>query len=229
MTLQQVSRRGAQRVRARRAAGWLAAVALLAGAGCKRDEVAHFRVPKEAGGGGALAGGPTMPPMGGGMGGAPMGGGMGGGEVDAPPAPAGALTWTLPKGWTESRQGGMRYATFKPPVEGRIDASVVVLPGPAGGELANVNRWRGQIGLPNLAEGDLAAARKLIQTKAGPVAVYDFTSDGQKKSRVVAGLATIEGSTWFVKLTGDERAVTTVRTDFLRLLESLRREETAAR
>jgi hypothetical protein len=118
----------------------------------------------------------------------------------------------------------MRYATLRPPVPGRIDVSVTVLSGPAGGELANVNRWRGQIGLPALDEPTLAKARSRIEAGVGPVTLYDFTSGGSPASRVMAGLATVEGSTWFVKMTGDAAAVGAARADFLRLLESLRLE-----
>ena len=118
----------------------------------------------------------------------------------------------------------MRYASFKVPVKGTVDASVVVLPGPAGGELANVNRWRGQIGLEPLDAGALSGARKTIATKAGPLNVYDFTNDAKPRSRVVAGLAEIQGNTWFVKLTGDADAVASARKDFMQLLGSLRFE-----
>ena len=103
---------------------YLLALLLLA-AGCRRTEVAHYQVKKSAGPS-ALA-------------------------VAGMPGPAtvltSTLTWTLPKGWTETRAEGVRYATLKPAAPGKVDVSVVVLPGPAGGELANVNRWRGQIGL----------------------------------------------------------------------------------
>ena len=102
---------------------------------------------------------------------------------------------------------------------------MVVLPGPAGGELANVNRWRNQIGLAPLDEGAMAAARKVVKARAGPISVYDFTSEGTRRSRVVAGLAEAGGSTWFVKMSGDEQAVAAARPDFLRLLESLRRDD----
>jgi hypothetical protein len=150
------------------------------------------------------------------------------GEVPPPPTPTGAaaLRWTLPAGWTEAARGtGMRYATLAAPVEGRVDVSVTVLPGAAGGELANVNRWRNQIGLGPIDERELAAARKTVRTKAGPVSVYDFSNDGAK-SRVVAGLASArDGSTWFVKMTGDAAPVAAARADFLRLLESLRFED----
>jgi hypothetical protein len=119
----------------------------------------------------------------------------------------------------------MRFATFAPPATGKkIDGSVVVLPGPAGGELANVNRWRGQIGLPPLDEAGLAAARKVVSAKAGPLKVYDFSNDARPGSRLVAALAESDGNTWFVKLTGDAEAVGAARPDFMKLLGSLRFE-----
>jgi hypothetical protein len=116
----------------------------------------------------------------------------------------------------------MRFATLTPPVAGRVDASVVVLPGPAGGELANVNRWRGQIGLKPLDEAALSGARKVLRTRAGRVAIYDFTSDGSPRNRVVAGLTVAAGNTWFVKITGDAAAVGAAHEDFMKLLRSLR-------
>ena len=146
------------------------------------------------------------------------------GDVPAPPRPDSGLVWTLPAGWKDQRQGGMRYATLVPGVTGKVDGSVVVLPGPAGGELPNVNRWRNQIGLPPIDETALVAARAVVKSKAGAVNVYDFTSEGQKKSRVIAGLIEAGGSTWFIKLTGDETAVTASRAGFLQLIGSLRLE-----
>ncbi len=193
------------------------AAALSLAAGCRRDEITHVKVAKgEAGPALARPAVMATPP-----------GASSGGEVPPPPAPTGAsaLTWTLPKGWTDARAGGMRYATLKPPVAGRIEASVVVLPGPAGGELANVNRWRGQIGLPPLDESALASERKTIKSKVGAVSVYDFTSDGQQKSRLIAGLAVTNGNTWFLKMAGDDAPVAAARADFLHLLESLRLED----
>ena len=194
----------------------LVLAAALALAACRREEVKHFRVAKsapESGPAMPVAAGPTAPP------------GMGG-DVAPPAAPSGAdaLTWKLPKGWTQSRSpGGMRYATLVPPATpGTLDVSVVVLPGPAGGELANVNRWRGQIGLPPLDEAALGAQRKQVKTRAGDVSLYDFSSEGTKRTRVVAGFTVSKGNTWFVKMSGDADAVATRRGEFVNLLESLR-------
>jgi hypothetical protein len=188
--------------------------ALLASA-CSREEVTHYRVPKPPA--------PRTAAMPAGMGTGPDGRTPDGSDVPPPPR-SGGLRWTLPTGWTESAGGQMRYATLKPPVAGRVDASVVVLPGPAGGELANVNRWRNQIGLPPIDDATLARARKVVKTKAGPLHVYDFTSDGDPRNRVVAGLTSAKGDTWFVKLNGDAAAVAAARADFLELLGSLRFE-----
>jgi len=179
------------------------AALLLAAAGCRRDDsITHFRAPKamETSAARAL---PSAGP-----------------DIPAPPAPSGALRWTLPKGWTQKEAGGMRFATLKPPAD-RVDVSVIVLPGPAGGELANVNRWRAQLGLSAFDEAALASARKIVKTKAGPFAVYDFSSEGEKKSRLISALAVLDGNTWFLKMLGDAPAVASSRSDFFRLLEGL--------
>ncbi len=191
-------------------AAWiLAAAALCFAPGCRRDEVTYARVPK-ASLNGAPPGFPLMSAS--------------SADVPQPPAPSGsdALRWKLPKGWTEADAGGMRYATLKPSVSGRIDVSVVVLPGPAGGELANVNRWRGQIGLPPIDEASLASARRSLESPAGTVSVYDFTSEGQAKSRMIAGLLAAKGNSWFLKMVGDADKVGTARPEFMHLLETLR-------
>jgi len=188
---------------------WIVA-ALLVAAGCSRDEVAHYRVPKAD---------PAAAPQQGAMG-APSPGAL-------PPPPdastTGTLQWSLPKGWTETRSaGGMRYATLKPGTPGKLDVSVTVFPGQAGGEIANVNRWRNQIGLPPVDEAALARDRKTLVAPVGSVAVFDYTSDGKEKTRLVAGILFAGGNSWFVKMVGDAGPVAASRADFVRLLESLR-------
>lgn len=189
----------------RRWLAWAAVASVASTAGCRRDEITHSRVRKPSAATLARTVAPASPSA----------------EVPPPEMPRNALKWSLPRGWTATAAGGIRYATLKAPVSGRVDVSVVVLPGPAGGELANVNRWRGQLGLPGIDEAALARSRQPIRSKAGIVSVYDFESDGQQKSRLLAGLLVVEGSTWFVKMVGDASAVAAARPDFLRLLQSL--------
>jgi len=186
--------------------------------GCKQEQIAHYRVPKEA-----PAPHPDHPGHAEeGMGAAPAQDAAS--NLPEPPRPPakGSLKWSLPKGWSQVNGEGMRYATFKTPVSGRLEATVVVLPGPAGGELANVNRWRSQIALGPLDEAGLAKARTVLKTKAGAVNAYDFLSEGQTKSRLVAGyISTPDGNTWFLKMTGDEAPVAKAKADFMSMLGSL--------
>ena len=193
----------------------LAALALAAGMmftlACNRDQVSRSSAPASA-------------PAGSPMGNMPMGNMPAGGELPPPPRPTGiaALKWTLPKGWTETQGSGMRFATLTPPGSGKAELAVVVLPAPAGGELANVNRWRGQIGLSPLDEKALGSARQAVKSKAGVVSVYDFTSEGQEQSRMITGLiATTDGNIWFLKLLGDAAPVGKAKPDFMRFLETL--------
>ncbi len=203
----------------------------LALAGCPDDQVSHTRIVHEPAAAPAAA--PSAPmgaPMAAPMAGSPAGADSApaapprmAGDVPVPPKPSGSdgLTWTLPQGWSEERTGGIRYATLKPPGAAGVDASVVVLPGPAGGELANVNRWRGQLGLAPVDEAQLASLRKTVQTKVGPVELFDFSSDGSQKSRLVAGLLFVNDSSWFFKMMGDAGAVGAALPGFTHLVESL--------
>lgn len=214
----------AWRLRVLRSTAWTAlAGAVLAMTACNRDQVTRS-TPAPAP---APSTQPALPgPQGGMPGGMPgaMPGGMGGAEVPPPPAPQAPLKWSVPKGWTQTPGSGMRFATLTPPAAGgKAECSVICLPGQAGGELANVNRWRGQIGLEPLDDKGLGAARQVVKSHAGPVAVFDFTSQGASQSRMIAAiLVTKDGQSWFLKLLGDAPAVAKARPDYLRFLETLR-------
>ncbi len=202
----------------KRSSWGLLALGFLALAACRNEGITHVRVAKAPAQPASAAPAPAPGDM--------TAAGAAAAGLPAAPRPTGegALQWTLPAGWTEEQGGNMRYATLRPPGGGKVEASVVVLPGPAGGELANVNRWRNQLGLPPLDEASLAAARGTVPAKVGPIALYDFTSAGEKRTRTVAGFTTVAGNSWFVKLTGDESLVDSSRPAFLELLGSLRRE-----
>ena len=178
--------------------------------GCQRDGVRRYRIAKEA----APAAVANPEPQ------------ATAAANPEPRATAGGLRWTLPEGWTHSEGDGMRYATLKPSTPGTVDISVVTLSGAAGGELANVNRWRQQMGLPPVPdETTLATLRKTAKTSAGDVALFDFTSSGGPKNRMVVGLLSApDGNSWFMKMTGDEAAVAQAQKEFLEWIGSLRFE-----
>lgn len=63
----------------------------------------------------------------------------------------------------------------------------------------------------------------MVKSQAGNLAVFDFTSEGQAKSRMITGiLVAPDSSTWFFKMVGDAAPVAQSKPDFTRLMESLR-------
>lgn len=183
-------------------AALLPILAILLTAACRDEGISRARVPKE---------GAPVPAM-----------GMGGGEMPHDETGSGrGLRWTLPTGWKEVAGTGMRLATLVPPGGLKTEGTVVSLPGDSGGELANANRWRGQIGLPPTDESGMAASRTKLTTKAGPVSVYDFTSGGEVKTRLIAAVIKSGDSTWFFKLMGEAGATASARDGFLKIIKSL--------
>lgn len=148
----------------------------------------------------------------------------------APPsAPTGDVTWGVPRGWQEKPGSGFRYATFVVPGTGAMtgDLSVTVLEGDAGGLLSNVNRWRGQIGLPELTDAQLPGDSKKIRPGGRSMTLLNFVSadnliDGKYKKRLMAAVYSSDGKTWFFKLIGEDRLVQSAERDFLKFLESLK-------
>jgi hypothetical protein len=130
------------------------------------------------------------------------------------------LTWTTPAGWTEVPPSEMRVASFKvASADGKLaDVSVVPLPGMAGGDFANVNRWRGQVGLPAAPDDELQSAAETVQAGGQPAQLYD--SAGQS-SRILGVIQHRDSTTWFYKMTGDPALVGQQKQAFIAFLQSL--------
>lgn len=144
-----------------------------------------------------------------------------------PVRPEKALDWIIPEGWTaEKHEGGMRYATLKPSGPGKVEVSVVVLPSPAGGKLANVNRWRGQIGLPPIGEQDLAPLTIQMKAGKGMISVFDLDNPREAEGRMVVGMLGSGSDTWFLKMAGNRASVAEAKPSFLKFLAGLRSNET---
>jgi len=139
------------------------------------------------------------------------------GEAAQPqPKPPGSPDWRVPEGWKEMPAKSMRLATYAVGTGG--EATVIKLGGDGGGELANVNRWRGQIGLKPIAEDELASAVIRVDSGAGAMSCVDCA--GEPNSTLAAWLSH-EGSTWYFKLTGPSALVAGERERFMGFLSSV--------
>jgi hypothetical protein len=141
---------------------------------------------------------------------------------------AGGVTWQAPADWEEQPATGPRKGTFK--IRGKdgseAELSITAFPGDVGGLLANVNRWRGQIQLPQIAESDLAPAVTTVSASGRAISLVDLVSDGTikdgKKSRILGGALALDKETWFFKLSGPDELVSAQKEKFKKFLETIR-------
>jgi hypothetical protein len=135
------------------------------------------------------------------------------------------LSWKTPEGWNEVPPGEMRKASFN--VKGKdgkqADVSVIPLPGAAGGDAANVNRWRGQVALAALPPDTLKQTALAVQVADQPGELYDLsgtnTSNGEP-TRILAVIQHREGTAWFFKMTGEDQLVAQQKPAFIEFLKS---------
>lgn len=151
--------------------------------------------------------------------------GMPSGHPDMAGQPTG-LKWTLPTGWQEMPPGEMRVASFKIKDDAgkQADVSVVPLPGMAGGDLANVNRWRGQVGLGPISEEEMAKAAEPVEIAGQKAELFDEAgqmSGVDGKTRIVAAILRQNDVAWFFKMIGDDALVAQQKPAFVSFLKSL--------
>lgn len=94
-----------------------------------------------------------------------------------------------------------------------------VFGGGAGGVLANVNRWRGQLGLSEVAEKDLGSATSAIEVNGAKATLFEGVGSGK---RIVAVILPRGDNTWFFKLLGPESGATAEKATFLTFVQSVR-------
>jgi hypothetical protein len=132
------------------------------------------------------------------------------------------VEWDLPVGWRRTpTDNPTRIAVFA--LDDAPDVEVVVtrFPGDVGGPLANVNRWRAQMGLGPIDDASLAAHVEQVSVPGFNAYVYDATNAG--RGLVAAGLEEPSRSqTWFVKATSTERSFDRARESVLAFVRSFR-------
>ena len=148
------------------------------------------------------------------------------GHPDVSGAAAPAIQSKRPADWQEAPLREMRAASFR--VAGKdgkqADVSVIPLPDPAGSDLDNVNRWRGQVGLPGVSEEELAKLAQPVQIAGQSANLYEQagTNPGSgDKSRILAAITRRDGAAWFFKMKGDDALVAGQKPAFVEFLASV--------
>ena len=198
--------------------------------GCHRDEVKVYRVakdqdqaqPQTAPAVPTDSPNPSLPP----------------GHPDISSAPGASLpaasgsarpqlTWKTPDGWTEVPPGEMRVASFK--IQGQngkqADVSVVPLPGMPGTDDANVNRWRGQVGLPPLSPEELKKSEENVEIAGQPAQLHDIAGQNPgngEAARILGVIQHRDDAVWFFKMTGDADLVEQQKPALVTFLKSVK-------
>lgn len=164
--------------------------------GCnKSDEVAHYRVPK------AKTQNASTP--------------------SNQPTNATTYTWTVPDTWQPGKASSMRIGSYSV-INGdqSADLSVVQLPGHAGGTLANLNRWRGQLNLEPVNSTELEGLTEHIDSPAGTIELFDIQNPAADHG-ILAAVLTAPDHVLFFKLTGPQPVLDAHKDEFVAFLKTI--------
>jgi hypothetical protein len=175
--------------------------------GCGREDVRTYRVPKETTPQLAAADLPSGHPD------------ISGGTAVP------AVAAKIPADWQDAPPGEMRVASYH--VKGKdgkmADVSVIPLPGMAGRDIDNVNRWRGQVGLAPVTEAELGKVAETVQVGGQEGKLYEMAgqnSGSGEKNRILAAIVRRPDAAWFFKMVGDDALVAEQKPAFVEYLKS---------
>jgi hypothetical protein len=141
------------------------------------------------------------------------------------PAASNGPKFQIPPNWQQKAPGPMVAAAYTVSgAEGQGEISVSKFPGDVGGLAPNVNRWRGQLGLPELSAAEAQKSVEMVEMdgkkNAYMVDLKGTNARSGKPARMVALGVPRGGETWFYKLIGDEALVAKEKDTFLKFVVS---------
>lgn len=139
-----------------------------------------------------------------------------------PTAGGNNLTWTAPSAWTPKTGSSMRKGSYAVKHDGaEADFAITAFPGDTGGLHANLNRWRGQVGLGNASPAELDAALIHLDGRGGfHFEVIDLT--GPSGTRMLGAITSYGGNSWFFKLMGPDAVIAAHRAAYLDFLHTVK-------
>lgn len=197
---------------------------LLLLSGCREAKIASYRVPKEQP--------EPLPPV--------LTGDIPAAPRSTPNAPAAGvdpsmantavptasgndLSWTAPAHWKTKPASAMRKGSYAivGPDGAEADLSITAFPGNVGGDLANINRWRGQISLPPISDSDLATQTEHIDANGLHITFVDFANTANPPQRITGAIVPLGNATWFVKAMGPDSVVAPERETIRAFIQTL--------
>ncbi|MBL9207474.1 MAG: hypothetical protein JNN01_20500 [Opitutaceae bacterium] len=134
-----------------------------------------------------------------------------------------ALRWKAPSHWTAKPPGGVRKGSYAVPgTGGEADMAITAFPGDTGGLVANVNRWRAQVGLEPQSQAQIESAIEQVEVGSLHIDIVDVTGKGPGGAmRLLGAIVPHQGQTWFFKMLGPEPVVAAERAGFKAFLSTI--------
>ncbi len=132
------------------------------------------------------------------------------------------ISYEAPDGWREEGRRPMRLVTFTVERDEKKIEILLSQLGPSAGSLvANVNRWRGQIGLGSADEGDINNDFKSIEVDGNEAKYIQIVAEDTNQVIFVV-IVQRPDLTLFVKLTGDRTLAEAETANFEAFARSIR-------
>ncbi len=129
----------------------------------------------------------------------------------------------LPEGWSRAATRPMTmaiYATSEP------DAEVAVSQFPAAGKMSdklwNINRWRGQVGLPEITADEVDESMTDMKIDGQPARLIALFPESDDRLAIVVAMLEQDDMIWFYKLNGKASAVKAERQSFENWLATIK-------
>ena len=130
------------------------------------------------------------------------------------------LLWTVPAGWESKPGASMRKGSYRvKAAQAEADLAITAFPGTTGGLAANLNRWRGQVGLAPQPPAEVTAAIEKFEANGLSFIVVDYQGT---TTRLLGAIVAYNGNSWFFKLMGPAAAVSAAKADYREFLHSIK-------
>jgi len=134
------------------------------------------------------------------------------------------LSWSIRTHWKEKELGQFRIGSYELlTINGDLlDLSISKFQGNVGGQLANVNRWRGQVRLEPITEVQLES--ELATLGHAGIHIVDLISPmpiGGSYQRILGAFTERGDYSYFFKMTGSFQSVDRYKLEFLDLIRSV--------
>jgi hypothetical protein len=147
------------------------------------------------------------------------------GETASAQPAAAPIEWKVPAGWKQlPGSSEMRFATFQVADDPQAVLTVVALGMSARAVHPNVQRWAGQLKLPDVSQADLPKYVTQTQVSGEQADLVDMTGaaeSGKEPTRLLAAIIPHDDRVWFLTLKGPEPVIATQKSNFEQFVHSI--------